>query len=62
MTKGCESLSMSTTLRVNGVSIPSASATVIIGILLLFVLGCEFFLTYRIIFKGKRLVKEGAAK
>ena len=62
MTKGCESLSMSTTLRVNGVSIPSASATVIIGILLLFVLGCEFFLTYRIIFKGKRLIKEGAAK
>ena len=49
--KGCESLSMSTTLRVNGVSIPSASATVIIGIILLFVLGCEFFISYRMILR-----------
>lgn len=62
MNKGCESLSMSATLRVNGVNIPSASATVIIGILLLFVLGSEFFLTYRIVFKGKRITKGGALK
>ena len=62
MNKGCESLSMSATLRMNGVNIPSASATVIIGILLLFVLGSEFFLTYRIVFKGKRITKGGALK
>lgn len=62
MNKGCESLSMSATLRVNGVNIPSASATVIIGILLLFVLGSEFFLTYRIVFKGKQLIKGGVTK
>lgn len=54
LNKGCESLSMSTTLRVNGVSIPSASATVIVGIILLFVLGCEFFINYRIILRKSR--------
>ena len=51
LNKGCESLSMSTKLRVNGVSIPSASATVIVGIILLFVLGCEFFINYRMILR-----------
>ncbi len=51
MNKGCESLSMSTALRVNSVSIPSASATVIIGIILLFVLGCEFFISYRMVYR-----------
>ena len=30
--------------------------------LLLFVLGSEFFLTYRIVFKGKRITKGGALK
>ncbi len=54
LNKGCESLSMSTTLRVNGVSIPSASATVIVGILLLFVLGCEFFINYRVVLRKSR--------
>lgn len=51
LNKGCDSLSMSTKLRVNGVSIPSASATVIVGIILLFVLGCEFFINYRVVLR-----------
>ncbi len=60
MNKGCESLSMSTTLRVNSVSIPSASATVIIGIILLFVLGCEFFISYRMVYR--RVERKGGVK
>lgn len=51
LNKGCDSLSMSPKLRVNGVSIPSASATVIVGIILLFVLGCEFFINYRMVLR-----------
>ena len=46
--KGCESVSSASNLRVNGLNIPSASAMVIMGIVLFFVLGCEFFINYRI--------------
>lgn len=46
--KGCESVSSASELRVNGLNIPSASAMVIMGIILFFVLGCEFFINYRI--------------
>ena len=38
--------------------IPAAASDVLIGIILFFMLGCEFFINYRLIFRGR---KEGAS-
>lgn len=54
LSKGCESVSSSTALRVGGVTIPSASAMVIMGVILFAVLGCEFFIHYQLHFKKRQ--------
>ena len=54
LAKGCESVSSSTALKVNGVTIPSASSMVIMGVILFFVLGCEFFINYELHFRSSR--------
>ena len=40
--------------------IPASLSDVITGVLLFFMLGCEFFINYQIIFRGKSSAKEGA--
>lgn len=63
LSKGCESVSSSTALRVGGVTIPSASAMVIMGVILFAVLGCEFFINYQLHFRKRQAgqAKEAAA-
>ncbi len=61
--KGCESVSSASDLRVGGLNIPSASAMVIMGIILFFVLGCEFFINYQLHWKrGIRAAGKEAAQ
>ena len=44
-------------------SVPVSISDIITGILLFFMLGCEFFINYRVIFRGKEPhKKEGLAK
>jgi simple sugar transport system permease protein len=43
--------------------IPSSAADVLIGIILFFMLGCEFFINFRLVFRAPRLprIRKGAA-
>ena len=40
--------------------VPTSISDIITGILLFCMLGCEFFINYQIIFRGKSSAKEGA--
>ncbi len=54
LTKGADTLQT----RLN---IPASSSDIIIGLLLFCMLGCEFFINYRMIFRGHANREEGAA-
>ena len=53
LTKGAETLQ-------TRLMVPTSISDIITGILLFCMLGCEFFINYQIIFRGKSGVKEGA--
>ena len=40
-------------------AIPASAAEMLTGIILFFMLGCEFFINYRLIFRGKGEHKHG---
>lgn len=55
LTKGAETLQTM-------LSVPASISDIIIGLLLFCMLGCEFFINYRMIFRSKNAAKEAAAK
>ena len=55
LTKGAETLQTM-------LSVPASISDIIIGLLLFCMLGCEFFINYRMIFRSKKAAKEAAAK
>ena len=55
LTKGAETLQTM-------LSVPASISDIIIGLLLFCMLGCEFFINYRMIFRSKSGAKEAAAK
>ena len=55
LTKGAETLQ-------TALNVPASISDIIIGLLLFCMLGCEFFINYRMIFRSKKAAKEAAAK
>ena len=55
LTKGAETLQTM-------LNVPASISDIIIGLLLFCMLGCEFFINYRMIFRSKNAAKEAAAK
>ena len=55
LTKGAETLQTM-------LNVPASISDIIIGLLLFCMLGCEFFINYRMIFRSKKAAKEAAAK
>ena len=55
LTKGAETLQ-------TALNVPASISDIIIGLLLFCMLGCEFFINYRMIFRSKNAAKEAAAK
>ncbi len=55
LTKGADTLQ-------TALSVPASISDIIIGLLLFCMLGCEFFINYRMIFRSKKTAKEAASK